>query len=280
MSQWNNPELWAQDRIGKFTASVFYELMTEPKSLTDAHVAKYGHLVKEPAFVMKGGKRQFAPGYQQKLKDAVVADGKYLFGSTALTRIAKVVAERVTGTPEDRATSRDMERGIEMEPYAFMHFNKHWMPLEGASFIKYVHPLLGTVNAGATPDAIAMKGRMTLDFKCPSTDKLIRFKREVRDEDHESLMDWDPKYYWQIMVQAKLAKATHAALCYYDDRIAGGVLDYGSDNIEYNKPELTHLCGVARIFMLRAEDAKAIDAVLYSAEEEAMAMMEHFATTT
>lgn len=278
MSQWNNPELWAQDRVGKFTASVFYELMTEPKSLNDSHVAKFGHLVPDQPFIMKGGKRQFAPGYQQKLKDAVVADGKFLFGGTALTRIAKVVAERITGIPESRATSKDMERGIEMEPYAFMHFNKHWTPLEGSSFIKYTHPLLGTVNAGATPDATALQGKMTIDFKCPSTDKVIRFKREVREDDHESLMEWDPKYYWQIMVQAKLARAERAALCYYDDRIAGGVLDWGSDDIQYNKPEHTKLCGVARTFRLLVEDSRLIDAVLFSAEEEAMNMMEHFAT--
>lgn len=276
-NQWQNPEQWRAARVGKFTASTIADLFTEPMSLTDEHVAKYGHLIPDDPYVIKGGKKQFAPNYQTKLKGAVRDSGRFLFGATALTRIAKVAAERITGVEGDRITSKAMERGIEMEPYAFAHLNKHWSPLDGAQFAPYAHPILKREIGGATPDFVALRGSMTGDIKIPQTDKVLEFARSVKEGDHDSLMSWSKQYYWQIMMQAKVYGAKKAALAYYDERIAGGLVDYQDFEAGYYKPQLAHLCAVVRTFDLRKEDSDLIDAVLLSAEEQCTTMMDQFA---
>jgi hypothetical protein len=59
--------------------------------------------------------------------------------------------------------------------------------------------------------------------------------------------------------------------------IAGGLVDYQDFDAGYYKPELAQLCAVVRVFDLRKEDSDLIDAVLLSAEEECLTMMDQFA---
>mgnify|MGYP001601983884 CR=1 FL=1 len=78
---------------------------------------------------------------------AILAKGQ---GKTRAAYLRRVVAERLTGKPMETYKNKDIERGIEQEPYAKMSYEARTGSIvEEAGFIKH-----DTLEAGCSPDGL------------------------------------------------------------------------------------------------------------------------------
>ena len=78
---------------------------------------------------------------------AILAKGQ---GKTRAAYLRRVVAERLTGKPMETYKNKDIERGIEQEPYAKMSYEaRTGLMVEEAGFIKH-----DTLEAGCSPDGL------------------------------------------------------------------------------------------------------------------------------
>lgn len=221
VAQDGNSSAWFAARCGKFTASEISRLMSEPKSVTDEDIARYGHLLsdEETWKVLKtgprAGEREYVTGYASKLIAAASEAGTPIFSSGALSYIDEIAWERVTGQGRPSGGGKPTDRGNDLEPVAFEILNRHWTPLTKGEF--YPHPVMGSI-AGASPDFLMARGQETGDLKCPHTfGHLVSFSF-LRNDDHEAFKAWDVNYYWQVMMQQSCTGTTKGHLTLFDDR--------------------------------------------------------------
>lgn len=83
----------------------------------------------------------------------------------AITYMTQVVAERVTGRPQDEINSKYLDHGKKHEPTArqmYQWYMKQRMPLKQVGFIK--HPTLD--GCGGSPDCLVGEDGV-LEIKCP-----------------------------------------------------------------------------------------------------------------
>lgn len=236
--------LLSHSRVGRFTASMLGELMTEPRTLTA----------------------------EQKARKAA---GIPVFGETAKKAIAMKAWERLAGVTNTGPLTRATERGNDLEAVAFSLLNQYWRPLTKSyandGFLEYGD------HAGATPDAYCDNGQATVDIKCPwNGEKLLLFADEVADDDHEALMGWDKNYYWQVMLQMLAAGTNTGYLVYFDDRVPmidADVTDYmGLPFTQFN-PERPGFSFVARKFTMKEGIKERVDAVIAAAVSEREAII-------
>lgn len=92
----------------------------------------------------------------------MLAKTKTGYGASRDDYLWELAIERITGKPVEGFTSKDMERGIELEPAARMAFEAATgLLMEEVGFIK--HPTI--LMCGASPDGIC--GREGMEAKCP-----------------------------------------------------------------------------------------------------------------
>jgi putative phage-type endonuclease len=93
-------------------------------------------------------------------------------GKTGETYAFEMACDIVMGLdPDDDYQSYDMQKGIELEPYAFMHFEESVK----ADFIKVEKAKFVSINdyTGGSPDGI-VAGIDPLEIKCPKRNKFLR----------------------------------------------------------------------------------------------------------
>lgn len=225
-----NHAAWSDEHLGMFSGSEYGCLFKAPQRLSPKHVADFGYLVPEEESwkVLKSGPRKGervrADGYMEKLREAMDAKGFVLFGDTAIRYITNKAIERVTGKLQRSDTStRSMDRGTLLEPVAKYLLPFHWSlgPISDTAWQKY-----GT-NSGATPDGLLPgQGNEPWDLKCPEDSaELVLFDDNVKDDDHEAMLDWNDMYYWQIMLQAKASGAKAANITFFTDKMPLRVIE-------------------------------------------------------
>jgi len=166
-----NSQAWDVLRLGKFTASAFHKLISEPRSKAD--------------------------------KDAG------LFSQVGETYILDRALESFTGVPINEATSRSMEHGNDFEHEAIMHVWESYYGNDAdpstslvlkPNFVPYQQ------HAGGSPDAYIKVSDIWygLEVKCPYNTVNHYWHCQVNDAD--SLKDIAPIYYWQCAFHVWLQK--------------------------------------------------------------------------
>lgn len=118
----------------------------------------------------------------------IVAKGKSGPSASRANYLAQLVAERLTGVPQDSYQSDAMERGSEVEPdardaYAF----RKSIDVELVGFVP--HPSI--LMSGASPDGL-IGDRGLVQFKCPNTATHIdTLRRGVIPGRYETQMMWE-----------------------------------------------------------------------------------------
>ena len=93
-------------------------------------------------------------------------------GSQALMNI--LIAERMTSFSEIQVSSKDMERGNDLEPFARKEYEKITGEIvEEIGFI--LHPTRDDI--GLSPDGIMQDGSLAAEFKCPKSHTHIEYMR-------------------------------------------------------------------------------------------------------
>lgn len=128
--------------------------------------------------------------------------GKQGLGETGKSYAFKKAVESVYGLEEQSFVSYDMQRGIELEPFAFRKFAelkyRDFIDVQETTFFP-----LGE-HAGASPDGLVLP-KDCLEIKCPSKDKLLQIMA----------FGWekvDPKYISQMQMQMK---CSNSEKCYF-----------------------------------------------------------------
>ena len=121
----------------------------------------------------------------------------------------QLAIEAVHGMVESDYVSFDMQRGIDLEPFAFKHLSgillESFIELEKVSFIEY------NEHIGASPDGYVI-GKAIAEIKCPTPDKV--FKMQLTDR-------IEPKYLSQMQHQmfcSETAKGYFFAFCIHRGR--------------------------------------------------------------
>lgn len=176
-------EQWMNDRCGSFTASQIHALFTEPKTKS-----------------------------AQKMG---------LLSESAMTYIKSRAAELLTGTTPETFTSKEMQWGIDNEPYAAKLIQEKYGNLvyfggENPKFFSL------TDFSGASPDGYY---NTTLgEIKCPNSSTHIDYLMMAKDSDPSaSLKDYNKAYWHQLQMGGVCLKhhgveITHCSLVSYDPR--------------------------------------------------------------
>jgi hypothetical protein len=167
-----------EHRVGRFTASSWSVLMSQPRSKADKDAGKFSQV-----------------------------------GHDYIT--AKAI-ERVTGIAMDESggDSWGSRRGLMLEPAALFLLRDVWHRCAPCTWQQFGD------NLGSTPDALILTGTEPMDLKCPvNPADVVRFGLEVPDNDFAALLAWEPKYAWQIMVQALTCGSKTAHLVYFTDML-------------------------------------------------------------
>jgi putative phage-type endonuclease len=118
----------------------------------------------------------------------IVAKGKSGPSAMRANYLAQLVAERLTGKPQDSYQSDAMERGSEVEPdarnaYAF----RKGVEVEEIGFVP--HPTIAM--SGASPDGL-VGDRGLVQFKCPNTATHIdTLRRGIISGRYQTQMMWE-----------------------------------------------------------------------------------------
>lgn len=210
-----------EHRIGKFTASSFGTLVGTPRSLSRDQVEQFAHLVPERYKELKSGPRKGLtveiPGYAGIVLAAAIEEGVAPFSEGGHGYVVAKAIERVTGVAMDESggDSYGSRRGLMLEPAALFLLGNVWHQCSPCTWQQYGD------NLGSTPDSLIKKGTEPMDLKCPvNPADVVRFGLEVPDNDFEALLAWEPKYAWQIMVQALTCGSDVAHLVYFTDMLS------------------------------------------------------------
>ena len=110
-------------------------------------------------------------------------------GETGKTYAIEKAIETAIGKNEDEIYSKDLSRGVELEPLAFSKFSElkyfDFLDVKESDFIEYGE------HSGASPDGL-VSDTSNLEIKCP---KLIKFFKIVADG------KIDDAYLWQMQHQ-------------------------------------------------------------------------------
>lgn len=136
------------------------------------------------------------------------------FNEKGMSYIISRATERITGvSPAPSGMTDAMSRGIDLEPEAIEWLAAKWTDTICRSSWR-IHPV--RTNLGSTPDFEVFEGQIPGDIKCPSSPaEYVWFATLDHDESGTALKAWNPRYYWQIMVQAYTSNRDYAALAYY-----------------------------------------------------------------
>ena len=127
------------------------------------------------------------------------------FGVTGEDYIFKKAIEQIYGLDEDDEESfitKDMQRGIDLEPLAFRKFNEihfdDFFDVQNAFFFPYGN------DAGCSPDGLVNKDSI-LEIKCPRANKFFKIVAKGKDV-------IDSNYYDQMQFQML---CTNSIKCYF-----------------------------------------------------------------
>lgn len=135
------------------------------------------------------------------------------FGETAKTLITQKAVERLTGVVPQGPSTSSMRRGTLLEAGASVVLSVLWRPIRSSSLKTH------GADLSATPDG-SLADNDTFELKCPEDFvDVVRFNDEVQDEDFASLVKWNKRYAWQIMVQAYTSGSKGCWLVYFTDRL-------------------------------------------------------------
>lgn len=129
---------------------------------------------------------------------------------------------------EDTFVSKDMLRGIELEPLAFEKF-KYLKALEFINVEKCVFFPYGD-NAGASPDGLVGEDAI-LEIKCPKRNKFLRYVANGAEE-------IDSKYYAQMQMQML---CTNSNKCHFLNYIIHNGNEYWNEIIVNRDEEIIEL---------------------------------------
>jgi YqaJ-like viral recombinase domain len=123
--------------------------------------------------------------------------------SERVTYMIELLAERLTGTVADHYTTRDMQRGIDIEDEAIRAYEAETGLLTEPGY------WIDIGTWGGTPDAfVDVDGLVSV--KCPRSTTIVR----QRYFDTET----PPEYYWQAQAEMTLTNRKWCDLVRYDDR--------------------------------------------------------------
>ena len=184
-----NTEEWYKMRLGRFTASEIYKLMT---------TAKRPMTAKELEAAKKSGSKA------RTIEDAtILSDG-------AITYVKMKVAEILTGESSSTPMSYALAHGKNMEPMAVTHFSEVMgVEVQPAVFIPF------STIAGGSPDGLVGDNAI-LEVKCPYEAKnqvdylLIKSPLE--------LFVSNPEYWYQCQANLLFSKREFCYFATYDPR--------------------------------------------------------------
>ena len=141
-----------------------------------------------------------------RVKD-VMAKGRS--GAPSATRqnyMMQLLCERLTGTRAEGFSSKEMQRGTDLEPIArsAYEFNAGVMTLE-TGLIDH----RAIAGFGASPDGL-VGGDGMLEIKCPNTATHVATLQSGRH---------DPQYEWQMLAQLSCAGREWVDFVSFDDRL-------------------------------------------------------------
>jgi hypothetical protein len=185
-------EEWEQIRLGRFTSSEFYKLMSFGKRLMTTEELKL-----RP----KSGKGS---------KTTTVTDYSK-FSETGMTYIKMKVAETLTGIHQEQAYAYPLVYGKMQEPEAVAYFEK----ITGLETEVIGFQPFGS-HAGGSADRVIKGAKIGLEVKCPQTiDKQIDY---LYLNDAQDLKDLYPDYYWQCVTNMFWMDFEQWWIRFYDDR--------------------------------------------------------------
>ena len=180
-----------------------------------------------------------------KLKSGAAAQSRYDYA-------VELVAERMTGRAADHFVSRDMLRGLELEPEAIAAYE--WERECTVEKVGYVmHPTIKW--AGATPDGGLVGDDGLLEIKCPRSTTFCAIRLIV---EHEQLMkhaslNTDDGYMAQTMWQLACTGRKWCDLAYYDPEMPQGLQLYVR-RIERDDKIIKEMEEQARAFLDEVQD--------------------------
>lgn len=172
-------EEWFEIRKGRFTASRISELLADGRrDMTDEEMIQY---------------KKDNPKGKRKTIDTH-GDGLDTYAFNKSVEVVYGLEE------EEEFLSKDMQRGIELEPLAFDKFKGikelEFMEVNECSFFPF-----GT-HAGASPDGLVNKDAI-LEIKCPKRNKFFKYVANGSKE-------IDSKYIAQIQMQMMCTNSNRA----------------------------------------------------------------------
>lgn len=174
-------EEWFEMRKGRFTASRISELLTTGRrDMTKDELLQY---------------KKDNPKGKRKTIDT--------YGKSLDTYAFEKAVEVVHGLEEEEEyLSKDMQRGVELEPLAFYKFKElkelEFKQVKECSFFPFGD------HAGASPDGLVNKDEI-LEIKCPRRNKFFKYVANGIDE-------IDPDYIAQMQMQMM---CTNSKRCYF-----------------------------------------------------------------
>jgi len=160
-------ELRAGDVTGKFTHSIERTIMSSADDKTSDTPA-----APVPPDLVQGSKEWYAARCGKitascfgKLAGSSRSGGG--FSQTAMTYMTQVLAERITGRPQDEINSKHIEHGNKHEPTARQLYQWHMAKRQGLKQVGFInHPKLE--YCGGSPDCLVGDDGV-LEIKCPYT---------------------------------------------------------------------------------------------------------------
>ena len=126
-------------------------------------------------------------------------------GAERQTYMIQLLSERMTGSVADNFTTKDMQRGIDLETHAIMEYESDTGSIVIGGY------WVDAVFWGCTPDGF-IDDNGILSVKCPRTTTVVRqrfFETEIPKD-----------YYWQAIAEMAATGRKWVYLMVYDDRFS------------------------------------------------------------
>ena len=172
---------WRRERLGKFTGSNIYKLLQSGKKKSD------------------------------------------IFGQTAMAYIRKVAAERCLNAKmvnddelfavfceQTEISSKAIAWGKEQELNARALFRKiTGYEIEIPSSVEHS----SIANYAASPDGICFEHDFIIEIKCPNYETAFEYQTSIKDAN--TLLETEPKYYWQMQAEMDCTGASKGVFISY-----------------------------------------------------------------
>lgn len=207
---------WRQERLGVFSGSKIYDLVSPRKEVRNKGTKKADF----EEFIRRKAPEQLAAlGEKYTVSDLKIVADKLPpdivrpteFTKGALTYITKKAAEVVTPVIEDEIYSRSIEWGNEYEDEMFEKLSeKFGIDLETPPFL-----MSPCGNFGSSPDRVNHASGIVLEGKCPFRPAIFLKQSQYTLEEFK---EDNPDYYWQC--QAHIAVTGYECFFInYDPRV-------------------------------------------------------------